>query len=72
MEKELTAREVRNLPEMSKVTVHGRDKYGYPTRMLCFVHTVPGGKRVLRPIALFADGFIEIRKGVRYTMEGSE
>jgi len=35
MEKELTAVEVRALPEGTKVTVHGHDKYGYPTRLSC-------------------------------------
>ncbi|MBQ6373071.1 MAG: hypothetical protein IJJ45_01145 [Clostridia bacterium] len=66
-EKELTAREVRRLPEFAKVTIHGRDRRGYPTRTLCFVHALPGGKKVLQPIGLFCNGFIEIRKGDKYT-----
>lgn len=68
-EKSLTVKEVRNLPEFAKVTVHGMDRHGYPTRLLCFIHTLPNGRKVLHPIALFAEGFIEIRKGVHYTME---
>ena len=72
-EKELSAREVRRLPEFAKVTIHGRDRRGYPTRKLCFVHTLPGGRKVLHPIGLFCEGFIEIRKGNTYTtMEESE
>ena len=72
MEKELTAAEVRKLPESSKVTIHGRDQHGYPTRTLCFVHELPNGKKVLQPMGPFCEGFIEIvqRKGVVYTVEG--
>lgn len=69
MERELSAAEVRRLPEMTKVYVHGRDRYGYPTRMLCFVHRLPNGRTVLQPMGLFAEGFVEIRKGTRYTGE---
>jgi len=69
MSKELTAREVRDLPEFAKVTVHGTDRHGYPTRTLCFVHELPNGKKVLHPVGAFCDGFIDIRKGKRYTME---
>lgn len=69
MEKELNAPEVRRLPEMTKVYVHGRDRYGYPTRSLCFVHRLPNGRTVLQPMGLFAEGFVEIRKGTRYTGE---
>ena len=69
MSKELTAREVRDLPEFAKVTVHGTDRHGYPTRTLCFVHTLPNGRKVLQPVGAFCDGFIDIRKGKRYTME---
>lgn len=72
MEKELTAAQVRKLPEFAKVTIHGRDRHGYPTRTLCFVHELPNGKKVLHPIALFCNGFIEIRKRDRYTMEVEE
>jgi len=69
MEKELTAAEVRKLPESSKVTIHGRDRHGYPTRTLCFVHELPNGRKVLHPMGLFCEGFIEIRKQTKYTME---
>ena len=69
MEKELTAAEVRKLPEFSKVTIHGRDRHGYPTRTLCFVHELPNGRKVLHPMGLFCEGFIEIRKRDMYTME---
>lgn len=74
MEKELTARRVRDLPEYAKVTIHGTDRYGYPTRTLCFVHELPNGKKVLQPMGLFCEGFIEIRdrKGQKYTMEVEE
>lgn len=72
MEKELTAAEVRKLPELSKVTIHGRDRHGYPTRTLCFVHELPNGRKMLQPIGLFCEGFIEIRKRDRYTMEVEE
>lgn len=37
MEKELTAKEVRALPVGTKVTVHGHDRYGYPTRLTCTI-----------------------------------
>lgn len=69
MSKELTAREVRDLPEFAKVTIHGTDRHGYPTRTLCFVHALPNGRKVLQPVGAFCDGFIDIRKGKRYTME---
>ena len=69
MSKDLTAREVRDLPEFAKVTVHGTDRHGYPTRTLCFVHTLPNGRKVLQPVGAFCEGFIDIRKGKRYTME---
>ncbi len=68
-ERNITAKEVRKLPEMAKVTVHGKDRYGYPTRRLCFVHTLPNGGRVLHLIGLFAEGFIPIRKRDVYTVE---
>ena len=67
MERQLTAREVRRLPEYAKVTIHGRDRRGYPTRTLCFVHTLPDGGKVLHPIGMFCQGYIEIRKGDTYT-----
>ena len=69
VERELSAAEVRKLPEFAKVTIHGIDRYGYPTRRLCFVHRLPNGRTVLHPIGLFAEGFVEIRKGTRYTGE---
>lgn len=69
MSKDLTAREVRDLPEFAKVTIHGTDRHGYPTRTLCFVHALPNGRKVLQPISLFCEGFIEIRKRDRYTLE---
>ncbi len=70
----LRARDVRKLPELSKVTINKRDQRGYPTRTLCFVHELPNGKKVLQPIGLFCEGFIEIvqRKGVVYTVEVNE
>ena len=68
-ERELSAREVRNLPDFAKVTVHGTDRHGYPTRLLCFVHTLPNGRKVLQPVGAFCEGFVDIRKGKRYTME---
>lgn len=71
MEKEVTAAEVRKLPEFSKVTIHGRNRHGYPTRTLCFVHSLPNGKKVLHPMGLFCEGFIEIRKRDKYTIEDS-
>ena len=69
MEKELTAKEVRKLPEFAKVTIHGRDRHGYPTRTLCFVHELPTGMKVLHPIGHFYEGYLEIRKRDKYTME---
>ena len=68
-ERELTAGQVRNLPEFSKVTIHGTDRHGYPTRLLCFVHLLPDGRPVLQPMGPFCEGFLPIRKGQRYTME---
>jgi hypothetical protein len=67
----LRAREVRQLPEMAKVTVNSRDKYGYPTRTLCFVHHLPNGDTVLQNMSPYCDGYIQIvkRKGVVYTVE---
>ena len=71
MEKELTAAGVRKLPEMSKVTIHGTDKYGYPYRSEVFVHETAAGKKVLMSLKPYGSGFIEIRnrKGQRYTVE---
>lgn len=69
VERELSAAKVRRLPEMTRVYVHGRDRYGYPTRTLCFVHRLPNGRTVLHPIGMFVEGFVEIRRGTRYTVE---
>ena len=68
-ERELSARQVRNLPDFAKVTVHGTDRHGYPTRQLCFVHTLPNGRKVLQPVGAFCEGFVDIRKGKKYTVE---
>ena len=67
-EREVSAREVRNLPEFAKVTVHGTDRHGYPTRQLCFVHELPNGRKVLQPVGAYCEGFVDIRKGKRYTV----
>lgn len=68
-ERRITAGEVRRLPEMARVTIHGTDRYGYPTRRLCFVHELPNGRKVLQPMGVFCEGFIEIRKRDVYTVE---
>ena len=67
-EHELSARQVRNLPDFAKVTVHGSDPQGRPTRRLCFVHTLPNGRKVLQPVGKFCEGFVDIRRGKKYTM----
>ena len=71
MEKELTAAEVRKLPEGSMVTIHSTDKYGYPCAGKVYVHETTGGKKVLMSLSPYSSGFIEIRsrKGKRYTVE---
>ena len=68
--KELTVKEVRELPIGAKVAVHGRDKYGYPTRLLCeIVETRAGRSKELRYDTW--DGFrrMPIRPGKSYTVE---
>ena len=73
-QKELTAAEVRELPEGTKVMVHKTDKYGYPCRGTYYVHMTQKGKKVLMNFNPFHDGFMEIRaqKGTRYTVEVKE
>ena len=73
-ERKVTPREVRNMPEFAKVTLHGTDRYGYPTRMLCFVHELPNCRKVLQPVGAFAEGFLPIRlnRGQYFTVEEGE
>ena len=68
-ERELSAWQVRDLPEFAKVTVRDTDPQGRPMRRLCFVHALPNGRKVLQPVGKFCEGFVDIRKGKRYTME---
>lgn len=71
MEKELTAAEVRKLPEAAKVTVHRTDKYGYPCKGDYFVHEMYTGEKVLLSLNPNQSGFTGIanRKGTKYTIE---
>ena len=46
MTKEITAKEVRALPIGSRVTLHGHDRYGYPTHLPCEVVARREGKGV--------------------------
>lgn len=46
MTKEITAKEVRALPIGSIVTLHGHDRYGYPTHLMCEVVLRREGKGV--------------------------
>lgn len=46
MTKEITAKEVRALPIGSRVTVHGHDRWGYPTHLVCEVVARREGKGV--------------------------
>lgn len=71
--KELTVKEVRELPIGTEVAVHGHDKYGYPTRLLCEIVETRGGRsKELRFSAW--DGFrrMPIRPGKTYTVEVKE
>ena len=75
MEQELTAAEVRKLPIGSKVTVHGHDRYGYPTRMPCELVQKRSGKGVeLRYITYMGFERMEIRAhvGRTFTAEVTE
>lgn len=75
MEKELTAAEVRALPVGTKVTVHGHDKYGYPTHLPCeIVQRRTGQGKELRYTTYFDFERMEIRahKGRTFTMEVKE
>lgn len=48
-EMKITAEEVRKLPAGVTVTVHGRDRRGYSTELICeVVHTSTGRGRQLR------------------------
>ncbi|MBR2226797.1 MAG: hypothetical protein IJ893_02890 [Bacteroidales bacterium] len=71
MERELTAAEVRKLPEGSMVTIHGTDRYGYPYSRRVFVHETATGKKKLLSINPYGSGLIDIRtrKGQTYTAE---
>lgn len=71
MEKELTAAEIRGLPEGAKVMVHKTDQYGYPCKGTYYVHELSTGKKVLMTLSPFHRGYMEIRsrKGQRYTVE---
>ena len=46
MTREITAKEVRALPIGSRVTVHGHDRWGYPTHLMCEVVRRREGKGV--------------------------
>lgn len=46
MTKEISAKEVRALPVGTRVTVHGHDRYGYPTHRPCEVVGRRDGKGV--------------------------
>ena len=68
-ERELTAEQVRRLPEGSHVTVHGTDRHGEAVRDERYVHMLPGGTVVLISLHPFSEGFWAIRKGDRYTQD---
>lgn len=71
MEKKLTAAEVRELPVGSMVTIHGRDRHGYPYANRVFVQQNAAGKKVLMSMNPYSVGYIEIRNrsGQSYTVE---
>ena len=68
-ERELTADQVRRLPEGSHVTVHGTDRHGEAVRDERYVHVLPGGTVVLMSLQPFSEGFRAIRKSDRYTQD---
>lgn len=48
-ERKISAEEVKKLPAGVTVTVHGRDRRGYSTELVCeVVHTTSGKSRQLR------------------------
>ena len=69
-EREVSGWNVLSLPEFTKVTARDTDPQGRPMRRLCFVHTLPNGRKVLQPVGKFCEGFIDIRRGKKYTVEG--
>lgn len=75
MTKEITAREVRALPIGSRVTVHGHDRYGYPTHLPCEVVAKRNGKGVELRYNTF-DGFqrmpVRAHAGRVFTVEVGE
>jgi len=75
MTREITAKEVRALPIGSRVTVHGHDRYGYPTHLPCEVVGRREGKGVELRYSTFS-GFermpIRAHAGRVFTVEVSE
>ena len=75
MTKEITAKEVRALPIGSIVTVHGHDRWGYPTHLMCEVVARREGKGVELRYNTFG-GFermhIRAHAGRVFTVEVSE
>ena len=70
MEREISVKELRTLPVGTKITIHGHDKYGYPTALPCeLVLSRSGRAKELRYNGF--DGFSrrQIRTGQSYTME---
>jgi hypothetical protein len=75
MTKEITAKEVRALPIGSRVTLHGHDRWGYPTHLVCEVVARREGKGVELRYNTFG-GFermpIRAHAGRVFTVEVSE
>ena len=74
MKKEITVKELRTLPIGTMVTVHGHDKYGYPTTLECeIVQAIQGRRKELR-YTDWAGDFqrMPIRMNKKYTIEEKE
>ena len=67
-QKKITAEEVKKLPAGVTVTVHGRDRRGYSTELICeVVHTTSGKSRQLR---YFDPGTRMVRRMPVRTLDG--
>ena len=74
MEREISVKELRTLPVGTMVTVHGHDKYGYPTILKCeIVQAIQGRRKELR-YTDWAGDFqrMRIMYNKKYTIEGKE
>ena len=71
-EREISAREVRQLPEGTKVVLHGTDRYGNPTTRTLHVHRTMSGGVVLQDLSPYSEGWVPVRAGRRYTVDAVE